>query len=450
VSPEGPGTAPTSAGRRPEAGPTRVRPRVCVIGAGPSGIGAAKALRAAGLEVVVYERNPEVGGNWIFKPGPSHSSVFETTHIISSKSLSQYEDFPMPRDYPDYPGHAHLKAYFQAYAEHFQLLPHIRFGVEVQTARPLSAGGWELALGDGRLERFTHLCVASGHHWKPRMPSYPGHYDGQLLHSHDFKTGAPFAGKRVLVIGGGNSACDIAVETSRVSQRTCISMRRGYWFIPKFMMGMPTDVLHMKVMRKLPKAIRQWAMKLTLRMVQGKNRDYGLPEPEHGPLEAHPTINSELFYFIRHGTIFPKPDIQHWDGRAVTFTDGTREEFDAIIAATGFETSYPYLPADVGDYSRTEVPLYLKMFHPVYEDLFFIGLFQPLGCIWPLAEVQGRLAARAIQGQWQRPEDIHAAIRRELAHPDYAFTKTPRHAVEVDYHEFRKRLGSELLGGRAF
>jgi hypothetical protein len=215
-------------------------------------------------------------------------------------------------------------------------------------------------------------------------------------------------------------------------------------------MGMPTDVLHMKVMRKLPKPIRQWAMKLTLRMLQGKNRDYGLAEPEHGPLEAHPTINSELLYFIRHGTIFPKPDIQRWDGRAVSFTDGTREEFDAIIAATGFETSYPYLPADVGDYSRTEVPLYLKMFHPAYQDLFFIGLFQPLGCIWPLAEVQGRLVAKAIQGHWQRPKDIDAAIQRELAHPDYAFTKTPRHAVEVDYHEFRKRLGSELTGSRAF
>ena len=282
------------------------------------------------------------------------------------------------------------------------------------------------------------------------MPSYPGHFDGKLLHSHDFKLAADFAAKRVLVIGGGNSACDIAVETSRVSERTCISMRRGYWFIPKFMMGMPTDVLHQKVMRKIPKPVRQWALELTLRLLQGRNGDYGLPEPKHGPFEAHPTINSELLYFIRHGEIVPKPDLQRWEGKTVTFLDGTQEDFDAIIAATGFETAYPYLPGDVGDYSGAEVPLYLKLFHPKYETLFFIGLFQPLGCIWPLAELQGRLVARAIQGEWQRPKDIDAAIRRELAHPDYAYSKTPRHAVEVDYYEFRKRLGRELAGRRAF
>jgi len=426
------------------------RRRVCVIGAGPSGIGAAKALLAAGLEVEVYERNREVGGNWIFKPTPSYSSVFETTHIISSKTLSEYDGFPMPSDYPDYPGHAQLKAYFQAYAEHFGVAPHIHFGVDVQSAEPLPGGGWQLTLDDGRTERFSHLCVASGHHWKPRQPSYPGRYDGELLHSHDFKSAAPFRGKRVLVIGGGNSACDIAVETSRVAARTCISMRRGYWFVPKFLMGMPTDVLNVKVMRRLPKWLRQSAMKLTLRLVQGRNRDYGLPEPEHGPMEVHPTINSELLYFIRHGEIFPKPDVQRWEGRAVTFVDGTREDYDAIIAATGFETSYPFLPGGVGDYSGTEVPLYLKIFHPRHEDLYFIGLFQPLGCIWPLADVQGRLVAKAIKGEWSRPKDIDAAIRRELAHPDYAFTKTPRHAVEVDYHEFRKRLGKELAGRRAF
>lgn len=436
-----PGAPPSSAAQTP---------RVCVIGAGPSGIGAAKALLAAGLEVVLYERNAEVGGNWIFKTGKSHSSVFETTHIISSKALSEYEGFPMPRDYPDYPGHAQLKAYFQAYAEHFGVVPHIRFGVEVRSAERLATGGWQLTLEDGRTERFTHLCVASGHHWKPRMPDYPGAYTGELLHSHDFKSALPFTNKRVLVIGGGNSACDIAVETGRVSTRTCISMRRGYWFIPKFLMGMPTDVLNAKVMRKLPKRLRQSAMRLTLRLVQGRNGDYGLAEPEHGPMEAHPTINSELLYFIRHGQIFPKPDVQGWEGRTVRFVDGTAEDFDAIIAATGFQTSYPFLPGTVGDYSGTEVPLYLKMFHPRFDDLFFIGLFQPLGCIWPLADFQGRLVAGAIRGTWSRPEDMDAAIKREMHHPDYAFTKTPRHAVEVDYHEFKKRLVRELSGHRAF
>jgi hypothetical protein len=409
-------------------------------------------MLVAGLDtLVVYERNAEVGGNWIFKPGPSHSSVFDTTHIISSKRLSEYDDFPMPDSYPDYPGHQQLKEYFQAYARQFGVERFIHFGVEVRSVRRRAHGGWRLTLADGRQEDFDVVLVASGHHWDPRLPSYPGSYDGEFLHSHAYKAADPFAGKRVLVIGGGNSACDIAVEAARRAARTCISMRRGYWFIPKFLMGMPTDVANAQVLGKLPKAIRQKVIGLILRLVQGRNADYGLPEPEHGPLEAHPTINSELLYFIRHGRIHPKPDIARWDGKTVRFVDGSSEDFDAVIAATGYVTRFPFLDAsEVGDYSGREVPLYLKIFHPRFDDLFFIGLFQPLGCIWPLADWQGKLVARALKGAWKRPIDIARAIRRELDSPDYAYTASLRHAVEVDYHAYRKRLITEVEGGRAY
>jgi hypothetical protein len=435
-----------------DAEPAATEQRVGVIGAGPSGITAAKNLLAAGFRrVVVYDRNAEVGGNWIYSPHSSHSSVFETTHIISSKGLSQYEDFPMPDAYPDYPGHAELKAYFQSYARHFGVDRVLQLGTEIRSARSRLGGGWTVTLGDGRREEFDALLVASGHHWDPRMPSYPGTFSGELLHSHAYKTAERFAGQRVLVIGGGNSASDIAVETARCSARTEISMRRGYWFVPKFLMGLPTDVINERLMRKFPKGIRQQVGKLTIWLVQGKNSHYGLPEPEHGPLEAHPTINSELLYFIRHGRIHPRPDIARFEGRTVHFVDGSSGEFDVIIAATGYVTRFPFLDtAEVGDYSGREVPLYLKVFHPCFEDLFFIGLFQPQGCIWPLSDWQGRLVARALLGAWKRPANIEAAIRRELSHPDFRFTDSVRHAVEVDYHEYRKRLMTEVEGGRAF
>ena len=443
---------PTLSPTAPRTPTAPIEQRICVIGAGPSGITAAKNLLATGFRrVVVYDRNAEVGGNWVYSPDPSHSSVFETTHIISSKQLSQYEDFPMPDGYPDYPGHAELKAYFQSYARHFGVDHVLQLRTEVQSARPRPGGGWTVTLGDGRLEEFDALLVASGHHWDPRMPSYPGTFGGELLHSHAYKTAERFAGQRVLVIGGGNSACDIAVETARCSARTAISMRRGYWFVPKFFMGLPTDVINDRLMRKFPKLIRQQAGKLTVWLIQGKNSHYGLPEPEHGPFEAHPTINSELLYFIRHGRIHPRPDISRFEGKTVHFVDGSSAEFDAIIAATGYVTRFPFLDAaEVGDYSGREVPLYLKVFHPRFEDLFFIGLFQPQGCIWPLADWQGRLVARALLGAWKRPANIEGAIRRELDHPDFRFTDSIRHAVEVDYHDFRKRLMTEVEGGRAF
>ncbi|MFN9201464.1 MAG: flavin-containing monooxygenase, partial [Gemmatimonas sp.] len=204
--------------------------RVAVIGAGPSGIAAVKHLADAGFEVVCNDLKDAVGGNWLYRPESAHSSVFETTHIISSKTLSPYHDFPMPASCPDYPSHTQLAAYFQSYAAHFGVTPRVRFGTDVMRAEPLAGDRWSLTVRDRdgeRLETFDALTVANGHHWRPRMPAYPGQFDGTLLHSHDDKRAAPFSGQRVLVIGGGNSACDVAVETARVSAHTHLSWRRG-------------------------------------------------------------------------------------------------------------------------------------------------------------------------------------------------------------------------------
>jgi len=223
--------------------------KVCVIGAGPSGITALKNLIDQGLDVMCYDFNSDVGGNWIYNENKSHSSVFETTHIISSKTLSQYEDFTFD-DFepglPDYPSHDQLRRYFQAYAAKFKLYAHIQFNTQVVSCELNPENQWVVQTvkeGVSCSELFTHLVVCNGHHWLPRFPSYPGNFTGEFLHSHDFKKAAPFKDKRVLVIGGGNSACDVAVETSRVSAKTTISWRRGYRIVPKFLFGKPSDVV---------------------------------------------------------------------------------------------------------------------------------------------------------------------------------------------------------------
>lgn len=423
--------------------------RVCVIGAGPSGITAAKNLIDAGFrELVIFDRGSEVGGNWVFDATSGHSSVFETTHIISSKQYSQYDDYPMPADYPDYPGHAQLAAYFQGYARHFGLYPFIRFGTMVERCERRDDGTWDVTTsreGARTTETFDQLVVANGHHWKPRMPSYPGTFSGRLLHSHDFKRAAEFAGQRVLVIGGGNSACDVAVETSRVSARTDLSWRRGYRIVPKFLFGVPSDHLHNSMsLPFLPRALRMWANERLLELVNGKNVQYGLPEPDHDFGATHPTVNSELLYFIRHGKIRPRRDVERFDGQLVHFTDGESETYDAIIACTGFVISHPFFDPKLIDYSSGRVPLYLKMIHPRLDNLHFIGLFQPLGCIWPAAELQSKLMAKRLRGQWSPPADLDGAIRRELEHPDVEQIDTPRHTITVDYPVFRKRLLTEL------
>lgn len=423
--------------------------KVCVIGAGPSGITALKNIMDQGLDVVCYDFNSDVGGNWIYNENIGHSSVFETTHIISSKTLSQYEDFTFDEfetGIPDYPSHDQLRCYFQAYAAKFNLYPRIEFNTLVQSCELDHSNNWVIKTikgGTENTEVFSHLVVCNGHHWKPRLPQYPGNFTGKFIHSHEFKHAKSFAGQRVLVIGGGNSACDVAVETSRVSSKTMISWRRGYRIVPKFLFGKPSDIVASRF-AFLPTGLKFFLSELSVKIFSGSNKNYGLPEPEHAITGTHPTINEELLYKIRHGKVFPKVDIERFDGQNVHFKDGSVEEFDTIIACTGYILEHPFFRKDFLNYSEGDVPLYLKMLHEKYENLFFVGMFQPLGCIWPAAELQSKIAARAIKGLWKRPENIAELCQREVTHPHLNQIKTPRHTITVDFHIFIKQLKKHL------
>ena len=423
--------------------------KVCVIGAGPSGITAIKNCLDQDLEVQAYDYNSDVGGNWIFSEDESHSSVFETTHIISSKTLSQYEDFTID-DFdvtiPDYPSHDQLRRYFQAYANRFNLYPHIQFNTLVKSCKLNEEKQWVITIIKDEIEKvelFSHLIVCNGHHWDPRYPDYPGTFTGEYLHSHQYKKAEPFRGKKVLVIGGGNSACDVAVKTSRVSERTSISWRRGYRIIPKFMFGVPTDVFATRT-AFLPAKLRYFFSGRLVKTITGHNKLYGLQEPKEPVGATHPLINDELLYKLRHGKVHPKVDISRFDGQTVHFKDGSSESFDVVIACTGFILSHPFFDNDFIDYSQGDVPLYLKMIHEAHDNLFFVGMFQPLGCVWPGAELQSKIAARAIKGLWKRPANIKALCDKEVSHPHLQQIKTPRHTITVDYHRFVKELKKHL------
>ncbi len=418
--------------------------RVCIIGAGPSGITAAKHLLQVGhTNFVVYDKNGEVGGNWLYSPEPTHSSVYESAHIISSRRMSQYHDFPMPEDYPDYPGHALLKDYFQNYARHFGVTDYIQFHTQVASAEKQADDSWRITLGDGRIEHFDHLIVASGHHWNPQMPQYPGEFTGEMLHSHYYKNSLPFRGKRVLVIGGGNSACDIVCDICRITDFAALSWRRGYYVIPKIVFGEPPDVVNAKF-AWLPRGIRKRTTWLMWWLLTGGNARYGLPKPDHDILDTHPVANSQLLYYLRHGDIHPRKDIARLDGKTVHFVDGTAEEYDVIIAGTGYRITFPFFDTKIVDFSSGDVPLYLRVFPAEHPTLYFIGLLQPQGCIWPLADTQAQIVAHRITGNYQLPTDLQARIEQEIAVNKQRYTNAARHSLEVEYHDYLNRLFREV------
>lgn len=360
--------------------------------------------------------------------------------------LSQYDDFPMPDDYPDYPSHLHLANYFQAYAREFDLYKHIQFETLVKKCDYTENKKWVVITEKGGITSqatFDALAVCNGHHWLPRMPKYEGKFDGEFLHSHNVKRFAHFKDKRILVIGGGNSACDVSVESSRVAKSVDLSWRRGYWIIPKFIMGKAADVFGEKL-NFLPKKLWQKAVELSIRFRYGPNELYGFPRPTVPFGSHHPTINEDLFYVIRHGKIKPRPDIKRLDGLKVHFKDGTVAEYDSIVACTGYIISHPFFDKSFIDYSEGDVPLYLRMLHPTIQNLYFIGLFQPLGCIWPGSELQSKIMARELSGKWKRPSDIEKHIDNELKNPDFDQIKTARHTISVSYQKFRKRLLAQL------
>jgi cation diffusion facilitator CzcD-associated flavoprotein CzcO len=424
-------------------------PRICVIGAGPCGLTSLKNLLQAGLgNVVCYDDSDAIGGNWAYSERTDRTSVYECTHIISSKRLSSFDDFPMPADYPDFPSHRQLLRYFRDYAKAFDLERCIRLGTRVESATLRSDSRWSLQVTQGserREEVFDHLMICTGHHREPHLPQYPGTFSGAITHSNLYRRPDPFRGQRVLVVGAGNSACDISVDIARVAEKTCISMREGTYIMPKLMFGHPIDEVYAFFKSKIPKPVFQRVMRWGLWLSIGPWENYGLQTPTCEPLEQHPTLNTSILEALRHGKVLARVGIERFDGSTVYFRDGRQDDFDTIVMATGYHTVFPFLPASVVDWDTAKPPpLYLKMMHRSIPSLYFIGLFQPIGCIWQLADYQARIAAWQIQGRLQRPADIAARVGKEVASPHWRFRHSPRHAIEVDYHDFRRELLGEL------
>lgn len=432
-------------------------PRVCVIGAGSSGITACQNLDERGVEFRCFEKGSDVGGIWRYMNDNGMSAAYRSLHINTSREMMEYSSFPMPVDYPDYPSHAEIAAYFEDFVDHFGLRDRIEFNTEVVSVESAEAG-WEVTVEgpEGRrTETFTDVMVCNGHHWNPRRPepAFPGSEDftGEQIHSHDYKTSEILEGKTVLILGIGNSATDIAVESSRVADRTILAMRRGAWIVPKYIFGLPTDRLTtFAPMTRMPLSVQSAMMRAMLRLTQGRITDSGLPKPDHQPLHAHPTVSEELLGRLGHGDIAVKPNIDRFEGGTVFFTDGSSEEVDMVIYCTGYRITFPFFDSSVIDASENRVDLYKRVVPVDRPGLWFIGLVQPLGAIMPLAEAQASWVAELISGEGSLPDRSEMArdIALERSAMERRYVSSKRHTIQVDFDRYLRTIGRERRRSR--
>jgi hypothetical protein len=422
-------------------------PRACVIGAGSSGIATCQVLHARGLDFDCFEKGSAVGGNWRYMNDNGMSSAYRSLHINTSRGLMAYATYPMPDDYPDYPNHAQIAAYFDSYVDHFGFRDKIRFGTEVKAVEPAGDGGWDVTLDDGTTTRYDAVLVANGHHWDARWPDppFPGEFNGRQMHAHDYKTPEGMEGRTVLVLGIGNSATDIAVETSRVARMTYLAMRRGAYVIPKYLKGRPTDELGSELTSRLPLALQRYMYERFIKTAQGEMEAYGLPRPDHKLLEAHPTISSELLARIGHGRITVKPNIERLEGDRVRFTDGSTEQIDVIVYCTGYKITFPFFSEGFISAPGNRIPLYRRVVSPEHPGLYFIGLIQPLGAIMPIAELQSEWVADILEGRVELPSRavMRDVIRREDERMAKRYVRSPRHTIQVDFYPYMRTLRRE-------
>jgi dimethylaniline monooxygenase (N-oxide forming) len=427
-------------------------PYVCVIGAGSSGIAAAKGLHERGIPFDCFEKSDRVGGNWVFGNRNGMSSAYRSLHINTSRERMEYSDFPMPKSYPDFPHHTHIAEYFDNYVDHFGFRDRIAFETGVERAERREDGTFEVTLDTGDTRRYDALLVANGHHWNPRWPepAYPGEFDGEQIHSHYYLDNENFRDKNVLVVGIGNSAMDIATESSFVARKTFLSSRRGAYILPKYLFGRPLDQIGVNALTPLlPWSFRRAILTAMYKVGVGDVEDYGLPKPDHKLGDAHPTISADFLNRIAHGEMTWKPNVAALDGPRVRFEDGTSEEIDVIVWCTGYKVTFPFFDEDFISAPDNDLPLYRRVFKPGLDNVFFIALLQPLGAIMPLAEAQGRWVASYLRGEYALPPrpQMEADLRRDRERMFKRYVASKRHTMQVDFDNYLHALNKELKVG---
>ncbi len=427
-----------------------------VVGAGPHGLSALKNLLQVGIDADGYERDSDLGGNWNFHA--ENSRVYESTHLISTKPFTQFPDFPMPDSFPDYPSHWQVHRYFRAYADHFGLFDHLYLNTEVVNVVPAGDDRWNVTVrdrhtGEETTRQYAGVVIANGHNWWPKIPEYPGQdtFTGEILHSANYKSADAVRGKRVLVVGAGNTGCDVAVESAQNARQTYHSTRRGYYYNPKYAFGRPSDqTADLLLAMRLPLGLRRVMFKTVLRLTVGDFEKFGLRKPDHEFFETHPIVNQQLVYYVGHGDIRPRPDIARFDGGTVHFADGSSAEVDTVVFCTGYLARFPFLDESYLNLDGDHPVLARQIFTPSTPTLAVSGLIQPDSGQWTIAHWQGMLIATYAALRERDPRAAQRFYERMVAETGVRFTggtdykDSTRHYYEIAHQEYLRAIEDDL------
>lgn len=417
--------------------------KVLIIGGGATGIAIGKTFVQRGIDFDIVESEDNFAGNWYF--GSNASRVYRSTHLISSKTNTQFSDFPMPDNYPEYPSHELFLKYLLSAAKHFGLYEHALFETSVEAIAPVN-DGWSVKLSNGEARWYPELVVANGLLRKPFYPNIEGDYSGEIIHSSAYTHADIFKDKTVLVIGGGNSGCDIAVDSVHYAKRTYHSMRRGYHFMPKFISGKPTQEWLMEIVSQFDSPESYWDyVRETFRLAGFNGEDFGLLKPDHEIHEAHPIMNSNLLYHLGHGDIINKLDVEKFSGDEVIFSDGSRAKVDIVVLATGFQTNMPFLDKKILDWEKGINHLFLNCVPLNYDNIVFAGYFNIPSGFGNLANNCSRFIANYILGRRQQSHSwkVLNQIKHYKDDMDIGkeqYVKNRRHAYELDLWKYIKTV----------
>ena len=434
----------------PIAGPNRSSTRrVAIIGAGACGICAAKYLLESGFDVTVFEIGGQIGGMWCYMNDNGRSSAYRTLHINTSRGVTRFSDLDFDAATQVFPDHADMHRYLVAYADHFNVTPHIKFHSRVTQVRPAferetDAPRWEVQLATGVSEVFDSVIVASGHLTQPLdMPEFKA-FTGEYVHAHHYKAPEPYVGKRICVVGVGNSACDIASDLCVTAPRCVLVARSGVLILPKLMFGRAFTDITARIQRPwIPRNLRRRITRLLTWLAHGDLTRLGFKRPE---ILSHVTSNATVVTDIAYRRIEVKTGIDAIEEKLIRFADGSIAEFDVLIAATGYAIDLDFIPASVLQTADNQLELYMRMVPPEWPGLFFMGFFNTDTALNMVFEHQARWVREILLDNARLPDaaEMRRAISERSAWYATQYRQSIRHSIEEEHVRYLSDLKQTL------